>query len=77
MLLEEHTDDLTAMASSIALVWNNLPVMLAWGAIVPAFCSGCGPAGLDRGFSRWDMGLGMLITPSGGRSDVKYKDTTR
>jgi uncharacterized membrane protein len=34
MLLEERTDALTAMATSIALVWNNLPVMLAWGAIV-------------------------------------------
>ncbi len=34
MLLEERTDALTAMATSIALVWNNPPVMLAWGAIV-------------------------------------------
>jgi uncharacterized membrane protein len=34
MLLEERTNTLTAMATSIALVWNNLPVMLAWGAIV-------------------------------------------
>lgn len=34
MLLNERTDALTAMGSSVALVWNNLPVMLAWGAIV-------------------------------------------
>ncbi len=34
MLLEERTDALTAMGISLALVWNNLPVMLAWGAIV-------------------------------------------
>lgn len=34
MLLEEHTDALTAMGISLALVWNNLAVMLAWGAIV-------------------------------------------
>jgi len=34
MLLEERLDALTAMGSSMALVWNNLPVMLTWGAIV-------------------------------------------
>lgn len=34
MLLEEKTDVFTAMGTSISLVWNNLPVMLAWGAIV-------------------------------------------
>jgi len=36
MLLDERTDALTAMGTSTALVWNNLPVMLAWGAIVLA-----------------------------------------
>ena len=36
MLLEEQTDALTAMGTSVALVWNNLPVMLTWGAIVLA-----------------------------------------
>jgi uncharacterized membrane protein len=34
MLLEEPVDALTAMGTSVALVWNNLPVMLTWGAIV-------------------------------------------
>lgn len=34
MQLEERVDALTAMGTSMALVWNNLPVMLAWGAIV-------------------------------------------
>lgn len=34
MLLSERVDALTAMGTSTALVWNNLPVMLAWGAIV-------------------------------------------
>lgn len=34
MLLNERTDALTAMGSSMAFVWNNLPVMIAWGAIV-------------------------------------------
>ncbi len=33
-LLEEHVDALTAMGSSVALTWNNLPVMMTWGMIV-------------------------------------------
>lgn len=36
MLLAEKTDAFTAMGTSISMVWNNLPVMLAWGAIVLA-----------------------------------------
>src|SRR5262249_37437441 len=36
MLLEERVDALSAMGTSMALVWNNLPVMLAWGVIVLA-----------------------------------------
>ena len=36
MLLEERTDALTAMGMSMTLVWNNLPVMLAWAAIILA-----------------------------------------
>ena len=34
MLLDERKDALTAMGTSMALFWNNLPVMLTWGAIV-------------------------------------------
>lgn len=34
MLLDEHTDALTAMGSSMALVWTNLRVLLIWAAIV-------------------------------------------
>jgi len=34
MLINEPTDVLTAAGTSISLVWNNLPVMIAWGAIV-------------------------------------------
>jgi uncharacterized membrane protein len=34
MLLHERLDAFTAMGTSMALVWNNLPVMLTWGAIV-------------------------------------------
>ena len=36
MMLEERTDALTAMGISLTLVWNNLGVMLVWGAIVVA-----------------------------------------
>jgi len=36
MLLDRRIDALTAMGSSVALVWANLPVMLVWGAIVLA-----------------------------------------
>jgi len=34
MLLEEKTDALSALGISMAMVWSNLTVMLAWGAIV-------------------------------------------
>ena len=34
MMLEERTDALTAMGLSLALVWNNLEVMVTWGAVV-------------------------------------------
>ena len=36
MLLESRADALTAMGTSMALTWRNLPVMLTWGAIVLA-----------------------------------------
>ncbi|MGO7763286.1 DUF2189 domain-containing protein [Rhizobium ruizarguesonis] len=36
MMFDKRVDALTAMGSSVALVWNNLPVMLTWGAIVLA-----------------------------------------
>ena len=34
MLIEEETDAMSALGISMAIVWNNLRVMLAWGAIV-------------------------------------------
>ncbi|HEY5965801.1 MAG TPA: DUF2189 domain-containing protein, partial [Xanthobacteraceae bacterium] len=34
MLLDQRVDALTAMGTSVAVVWNNLPVMLTWGVIV-------------------------------------------
>jgi len=36
MLLERRIDCLTAMGTSMQLVWNNLPALLTWGAIVLA-----------------------------------------
>ena len=36
MLLDGDVDAFTAMGTSISMVWNNLPVMLAWGAVVLA-----------------------------------------
>lgn len=36
MLLTERLDALTAMGTSMAMVWHNLPVMLTWGALVLA-----------------------------------------
>ncbi len=36
MLLTERTDALSALGISMAMVWHNLPVMLAWGSIVLA-----------------------------------------
>ena len=34
MLLQEKTDALSALGISMAMVWNNMVVMLVWGAIV-------------------------------------------
>jgi uncharacterized membrane protein len=34
MLLDQRVDALTAMGSSVALVWHNISALLAWGAIV-------------------------------------------
>ncbi|HUF87593.1 MAG TPA: DUF2189 domain-containing protein [Thermohalobaculum sp.] len=34
MMLAQRLDALTAMGTSMVMVWNNLPVMIAWGAVV-------------------------------------------
>ncbi len=34
MQLDQRVDSLTAMGSSLALVWHNLPAMLTWAAIM-------------------------------------------
>lgn len=41
MLMAERTDALTASGASMAMVWGNLPVMLAWGAVVMAMFAIC------------------------------------
>lgn len=46
MLLAERTDAFTAMGTSISLVWNNLAVMLAWGAIVAVLTALAAATGL-------------------------------
>ena len=51
MLLAERTDAFTAMGTSISLVFRNLPVMLAWGAIVLALTV----IGIATGF------LGLIV----------------
>lgn len=41
MLLDRDVDALTAMGTSMKLVWNNLPAMIAWGMIVLALFVVC------------------------------------
>jgi uncharacterized membrane protein len=51
MLLSQRTDALTAMGTSMALVWNNLPVMLTWAVIMLALIFAAIATGL----------LGMIV----------------
>ena len=46
MLLDRRVDALTAMATSMKLVWNNLPTMIAWGAMVLVLFAVCVATGL-------------------------------
>ena len=46
VLLTERIDAFTAMGTSMALVWNNMPVMIAWGAIVAVVFALCLVTGL-------------------------------
>lgn len=46
MLLDRRTDALTAMGTSMALVWNNLAPMITWGAIVLVLFLVCLATGL-------------------------------
>jgi len=71
MLLAERTDALTAMGTSMALVWNNLPVMLTWAAIMLVLIVIGIATGLlnDRHFPGLDMEAGNAYrTMRPGRS---------
>ena len=46
MLLDRRVDALTAMATSMKLVWNNITPMMAWGAMVLALFAACVATGL-------------------------------
>ena len=46
MLLDRRVDALTAMGTSVKLVWNNLPTMIAWGAMVLGLFAVCVATGL-------------------------------
>ena len=46
MVLDKNLDAFTAMGTSFALVWNNLPVMLTWGALITALFVLCLVTGL-------------------------------
>ena len=46
MLLDEDVDAMTAMGTSMVLVWNNLPVMVCWGLIVASLFALCVVTGL-------------------------------
>jgi uncharacterized membrane protein len=41
MLLDRRVDALTAMGTSMKLVWNNLPPMVAWGAMLLLSFAAC------------------------------------
>ena len=46
MLLDRKVDALTAMGTSMALVWNNLVPMIVWGGIILALFILCAATGL-------------------------------
>ena len=46
MLLDRRVDALTAMGTSMKLVWNNIAPMVAWGAMVLLLFVACVATGL-------------------------------
>lgn len=46
MLLDRNVDAMTALGSSMVLVWNNRPVMICWGAVVAVLFALCIATGL-------------------------------
>lgn len=51
MLLDRRVDAMTAMGTSMRLVWNNVPPLLAWGAMILGLFTLCVATGL----------LGMIV----------------
>ena len=41
MMVDQRVDALTALATSMRLVWNNLPPMLGWGAMLLVLFVAC------------------------------------
>lgn len=46
MMLDRKVDAFTAMGTSMKLVWNNLPPMIAWGAMIIVLFALCVATGL-------------------------------
>jgi len=75
MLLNERVDALTAMGTSVALVWHNLPALFTWGAIGLAlflFCLATGLVGLIVVFPV--LGHGTWHAYRALRGDIVQKD---
>ena len=75
MLLNERVDALTAMGTSVALVWHNLPALFTWGAIVLAlflFSLATGLVGLIVVFPV--LGHGTWHAYRALRGDIVQKD---
>ena len=72
MLLDRRVDALTAMGTSMKLVWNNLLPMIAWGAMVLVLFGICVATGLIGmivifpllGHATWH-GYKAMVVPEG------------
>lgn len=84
-LLDERTDALTAMGQSMAMVWNNLPVMLVWALIVVslfALSAATGLIGLILvfpllGHATWHAFLAMRAPRAGSGAEGMAAGATR
>jgi uncharacterized membrane protein len=69
MMLNERTDAVTAMGTSMTMVWNNLRVMIAWGAVVLVLLIVCGLTAL--------LGLIVIFPLLGHATWHAYRDIRR
>ncbi len=80
ILLEERSDAMSALGISMAMVWNNLRVMIAWGAIVLALFAlsvATGGAALILvfpilGHATWHAYRAIRVQPEGGASERMF-----